>query len=98
MSENNDHYRIEYLAIQEKFDHFMDELRGLFVKHKVDLYNHDVYNGNEEYVGTDVHFIIDGNRIPVITLHEALAEILQDIYDASGGLMYSNEDEEITSA
>lgn len=95
-----DKYRIEYLAIQEKFDHFVDELRGLFVKHKIDLYNRDTYDGKDEYAGTDVHFIIDGNKIPTITLHETLEEILQDIFDASQGTMYNrpDEDEEITFA
>lgn len=83
------------IVIATRFTEYLAEQKELFKKYKIDFVNEDAYDeGTEEYLGTDVYYVMEGRVLHGSSLHELLADLLQAIYDETDGQMYSEVGDE----
>jgi len=80
----------EDLEITEgvKYQDFVNDLKELFYKWRLDFVNYDNYDGEGNYTGTDVYLKFGDQTWMGDTLHDVLAEAVWQIHDETKGQMY----------
>jgi hypothetical protein len=69
-----DNYEKEFEKRKAKVNAFKSELKELMEKYNFGKDESDIYNGMEDYCGTDYYFVVDGETWYSETIGEILDE------------------------